>query len=251
MPIPPSISQAIRDVRRELGASPQNDRKANQTGLAVARLIQNGKQIVADAETLGEVLALSPELEAYRGKGSQVTTREFAFGLLALTDRTKERLPQSANNPGFFPREEELGDDAGDVPECLHMLSAYFFERVHGPRVRSRHAAGLRALAWQGLEAISEVCRRPEHLARALEVAADPRAADGEREAAVQFLVTYWGGDDPDEATVKLLRKLESAPASRRMLVGVMQAQIDLGLNDEFGAMVTVEDWDDAHEGKG
>lgn len=190
-------------------------------------------------------------MEAYRGKGSQFATREFAFGVVALAHRVKERLPQSAKNRELFPKEKEVSAAAGDVLQCLNMLSDHFFERVRGPRVRSRHAAGLRALAWQGLESITEVCRRPEHLAHAREVAADPRAADDEREAAVEFLVGYWGADDPDEATVAVLRELETNPACRRMLVGVMQAQIDLGLNDEFGALMAVEDWDEEQEERG
>lgn len=235
-------------MRRQLGASPKNDREAQELYFAVSELLQKGERLVADAETLGEVLALAPEVEAYRGKGSQSGAWEFASSVARLSYRAKERLPPSKKDPDSFPKEDELSAAAGDALKCLCMLSDHFFERVRGPRVRSRHVAKLRALAWQGLGRITGICRRPEHLAHALTVAANPRAADYEREAAVDFLVEYWGADAPDKATVQVLRELESEAVSRRMLVGVMQAQINLGLNDEFGALIAVEDWDEENE---
>lgn len=122
MAVSPSISKAIRALRRELDSPPGNHREAFELHSAVFQMFEKSDRIVADAEPLGEVLALAPEVAA------------------------------------------------------------------------------------------------------------------------------YWAGDEPDEATVELLRELESDPASRRMLVGVMQAQIELGLNDGFGAMLVVEDWEDRNE---
>jgi hypothetical protein len=58
-------------------------------------------------------------------------------------------------------------------------------------------------------------------------------------------LVSYWGSDDPDEATATLLHKLEENPPDRTFLLTVLRAQIELGLNDEFGALFAVEDRDD------
>ena len=100
------------------------------------------------------------------------------------------------------------------------------------------------------LARISEVLRRPEHLAHALKVAADTRASTDERQAAIGFLISYWGSDDPDEVTATLLWQLERNPPDRTFLVTVLQAQIDLGLNDEFGALASVDDWEDAEEEK-
>lgn len=253
MPIPPSISKAIRAVRREFDSPPRNHREALELELAVHRLFQKDDRLVANAETIGEVLALAPEVEAYRGKGSQSTASEFALRTAGLARRLRTRLPRSEKNPGLFPKEDEVPEDAEDVRKCLDLLIEHFSERVRGPRVRSRHAAYLRALAWQGLEWTTEFCRRPEHLAHALEVAADLQASDEERGAAVQFLAAYWywADDEPDEATVELLRELESEPGSHRMLVRVMKAQIDLGMNDGIGVMFAMEDWEDRQEGKG
>jgi hypothetical protein len=77
---------------------------------------------------------------------------------------------------------------------------------------------------------------------------ADYRASIGERTAAVGFLPEYWSGDDCDEATASLLDALTDNPPDRDFLVGVMQARIELGLEDEFGALCAVDDWDDTHE---
>jgi hypothetical protein len=69
-----------------------------------------------------------------------------------------------------------------------------------------------------------------------------------EREGAIQFLAAYWGEDDPDDATTKLLDDLEKNPANRDLLVTVLQTQIHLGLRDEIDALFAVDDWDDANE---
>ena len=79
-------------------------------------------------------------------------------------------------------------------------------------------------------------------------MAADTRAATYERQAAIGFLVEYWESDDPDEATATLLRKLEKEPPDCTFLVTVLQAQIDLGLNNEFGDLAAVDDLEDAEE---
>lgn len=67
-------------------------------------------------------------------------------------------------------------------------LGSYFFQRVQGPPVRSQHAARLRSVAWSALGQLSEITKHPEHLAHALKVAADSRATEVEREAAISFL---------------------------------------------------------------
>lgn len=105
-------------------------------------------------------------------------------------------------------------------------------------------------MAWDTLGKLADILRRPELHAHALKVAEDPRASIEERTAAVNFLPEYWGGDDPDGATVTLLEKLEKDPPDRDFLVTVLQARIELGLGDEFGAMSAIDDWDDAHEEK-
>ena len=98
------------------------------------------------------------------------------------------------------------------------------------------------------MNCLPEFSRRPEFLAYALETAADLRSPEVEREGAIQFMVDYWGEEDPDEATAALLGQLGADPPSRCFLVTVLQAQIELGLNDEIGAIFAVDAWDDAED---
>jgi len=95
---------------------------------------------------------------------------------------------------------------------------------------------------------ISGAVRDPATLALALEIAANPRLADDERENSVNFLPEFWGDDDPDDATRSLLATLKKQPPNRDFLFSVLQAQIGLGLNDNLGAMFAADDWDDANE---
>jgi hypothetical protein len=91
-------------------------------------------------------------------------------------------------------------------------------------------------------------CRRPAHLPLALETAADKRRLEVEREGAIQFLAAYWADEDPDKATIDLLEDLRKNPPNRDFLVTVLQARIELGLDDEMTALFDVEDWDDAED---
>lgn len=119
---------------------------------------------------------------------------------------------------------------------------------MQGSKVRSRLAAGLRALAWKALGHIADVLRRPAHLPHALEVAGNSQASAEERDGAIRYLVAYWAEEEPDEPTVSLLKVLEKDPPTRDFLITVLQAQIDLGLNNEFGALASAEDWDDEND---
>jgi hypothetical protein len=95
---------------------------------------------------------------------------------------------------------------------------------------------------------ICEAVREPAHLELALETAGDAKISSDVRSCAVDFIPEYRGEIDPDEATVKLLSALLTAPSSRELLVSVLQAQIDLGLSNEFAALDAVGNWDDDEE---
>ncbi|HQZ28746.1 MAG: hypothetical protein KBF76_11650 [Verrucomicrobiales bacterium] len=84
----------------------------------------------------------------------------------------------------------------------------------------------------------------------ALEIAADKRRHDEEREGAIRFLADYWADEDPDKATIDLLESLRMKPTNRSFLVTVLQAHIELGLNDEMGALFDVGEWDDAEDSR-
>ena len=248
MPVAPSVLKSIKAVRKAITSPDPNDR--HQLGLyrALCKLFQKSDEITANLESIEALLELAAEIESFRGKGSQMTANEFARSISSLTYPLKERLPQSEIDPDRFMKEAEVPASAKDVIDCLERLSAHAFSGTQGPPVRSIHAGEIRSVAWNTLKRISEILRRPEHLAHALKVAADPRASSRERQGTIGFLVAYWEGKEPDEPTANLLRELEKNPTDRTFLVTVLQAQIDLGLGSEFGALDAVEDWDDAHD---
>lgn len=235
MPVDATVRKSVEAVRERLATPPKNDGEASELFCAVDALFQESEKIAADGETLGAVLDLRAELDGYRGKGKRFAVRWFDQGVGFLAYRLLERLDEAG------PEDSASGDAAVGVAK----LADFTFGRVQGPRVRSRTEASRRAMAWETLGLVSQAMRRPEHLAHALKVAADARSAEEERTAAVGFLPEYWGEDEPDEATVSVLRALESNPASRDLLVTVLQAQIQLGLKEEFGALMAVGDWDD------
>jgi hypothetical protein len=248
LPTSPAVIKSIRLIRKILaGAPPKTERDAVLV-YAVWDLFRHSWKIAQDPESLDAILALAPEIEAFRGKGSQFSAREFFQALSFLVFSIKERLPSSESDPDTFLNENEMQPSSKDVIDMLEILAADAFRRVQGPPVRSRHAGELRAIAWDALRRITDIFRRPDHLAMALKVAADTRASLPERNAAVEFTVAYWQDDDPDEATFSMLENLAENQKDRHLLVTVLKAQIDFGINDEFGALCAVGDWDDAND---
>lgn len=245
----PSVIKSVQAVRKTL--SPLSaDRNQSDLYSTIWKLFQKSEKIVGDRESLSAVLALAAEVERCRGKGSQLAVDEFSRCVGSLAYRIKYRLPRSRTTTEFLSLEEEpreLADDT-DVLECFELLAAHTFARTQGPPVRSLRAGSLRATAWDTLGNITAILPHPEHLGHALKVAADQRASLSERNAAVSFLPEYWGGDEPDTATADLLDELMKHPPDRHFLVTVMQARIELGIDNEFGALDAVDDWDDAHE---
>ena len=248
MPVPPSLLNTIRAIRKSMTSGGGKKAADLELYLLIHKLFRKPAGIVSNAESLDAVLALAPEIEAYRGKGSQIAAREFHQRLTGLIFHAKMNRLWPENRDGRLPKENEFPPSATTGLPWSDKLSAHFFQRVQGPPVRSQLAGRFRAMAWFALGELSALGRQPEHLARALKVAADPRGADVEREGAIQFLAAYWGEDDPDEATADHLYELEENPPDRSFLVTVLQAQIDLGLTDELGALCGVGNWDDAKE---
>lgn len=245
MPVSPPVQKALRAVRREIAAPARNDHDVMELYLAIHKLRDKARRIVTDPDNLRAVLDLVPEIEAFRGKGSQVAAEAYTEMLLGLVYRVSESPPDARNG-------EEAGAEKAGMPEemvaCAGLLAEYAYGRVCGPKLRSDFQARLRAGWWRALGVLSGIIRRPEYPARALEVAGDPRARIDEREGAVLFLGAYWRDRGPDEATAELLHELEKDAPNRRFLVSVMVTQIDLGMNDEFGGMIATDAWDEAHD---
>ncbi len=248
MPASPAVLKCLQAIRKALTTPAEPGRERYELSASIMALFSESGKIVENIENLQAVLAFAPEIEAFRGKGSQYSINVFSRRLYYLVYEILERLPLSETEPEFFIRENEIPQTSQDVAACLEALAIHAFQRVQGPKVRSRQAAELRVLAWDALSHIADVLRRPEHLAHALAVGGNKQASVEERDAAVQYLAAYYADEDPDEATVSLLKALKEDPPNRELLVTVLQAQIDLGLGNEWGALSATEDWDDAHE---
>jgi hypothetical protein len=243
MPVPPATLKKIKAIREFISSGGTGVSRDLGLYLLIYKLFQNPIKILSNPETIDAILAVAEELEAYRGKGSQSGLSEFYQRLCGLLyhfsqeNGGKKLVQKILSSP---PPEPDI--------RCPEILGHFFFQRVRGAPVRSQHTARLRATAWRALGILSRISKHPEYLAHALAVAADTKAAVTEREAAIMFLPDYWDEEDPDEATTKLLYELEKNPPSRSFLVTVMQTQIELGMNDGFGAQCTVEDWEDEEE---
>ena len=165
-----------------------------------------------------------------------------------LVTQLVECLPEFDTAFSSFAEARNAVPSASATWDTLEKLAARALTCIQGPPSRSHHTNRLRADAWMQLGEICGTVRDPATLALALEIAANPRLTDDERENAVNFLHEFWGDDDPNEATRNLLAILEKNPPSRDFLISVLQAQIALGLNNNLGAMCAADDWDDANE---
>ncbi len=247
--IPRSILKSIDAIQLQLTLAKKAARQNFDLHTAILGLFRQSKKIAGGAESIKAVLALAADIEAFRGKGSQMAARKFSDGLRLLPGFVMARLPQSESTSDLVSNETKDSSSAKDALDCLERLAAHSFARTLAAPTRSEHAGLLKTAAWEVLGEISEIHRRPEYLAQALKVAAENRASSSERMAAIDFLVSYWAGDEPDEATLNLLWTLVQNPPDRSFLVTALQAQIEFGIGDEFDAMCAVDDWEDANEG--
>lgn len=252
MPLPPSIRKSIAAVRAFIASGGGEGTRDLSPYRLCHDLFQKPDQILDDSDTLDAVLALAPEIEAYRGKGSQIMQKNFNRDLGGLLYRAKLETTDHLSSTDLFSPGNEPQDSSGSPPYWAERLSDYFFERVGGKPVRSSLAGSMRYDAWLTLGELSHFYRRPEHLTLALDTAAEKQRSDEERVGAIQFLLDYWADEDPDKATIDLLENLRGNPPNRSFLVSVLQTQIELGLNDEMKALSDVDGWDDAaEEGEG
>jgi len=245
----PSARQSIHTIRELISSPP--DKKAsdgNSLFFPIHHLGTRWEELVKDPSLMTEVLEVAEEILKFRGKGSQGGARHISqlFGLLVM--RLVECLPEFDTTFGSFAEARNAIPSASATWDALEKFAARASACIQGPPSRSRHTDRLRSDAWMQLGTICGAVSDPTALALALEIAANPRLTANERENAVNFLPEFWGDDEPDESTKNLLTSLENEPPSRAFLITVLQAQIQLGLNDNLGAMFAADDWDDADE---
>lgn len=245
----PTVQSSITAIRQALALDPEKQKSSDfRLSHAIGTLYRLSDDIAGDRNLLEDVVQVATEVQAFRGKGCQSAARQITQLLYNVASSVMDRLPQSETTPEFFPTANDMPPSGMVELEKLRLLAARAFACVQGPPARSQQASFLRVESWKQLGLIAEIDRQPAHLDHALKVAADKRAAVREREAAVSFLPDYWGGNDPDKATRSLLAQLKVTPPDRDCLVTVLRARIDLGLDNEFGALCAVDEWDDADD---
>lgn len=249
MPASPTPEEAIASIRRLISHPPeQSAAYGNGLYFAIHKLGQQSEQIAEDPGLMSAVLELSGEITAYRGKGRQMAARYMTQIIGYLTILLTGELRHSGERIVTITAARDADPSSKGKWDALEMLAVHAVDCIGGPPSRSQHTDRLRSEAWVQLCMIAEVVREPAHLELALETAGDAKISSDVRESAVDFIPEYWGEIDPDEATVKLLSAVQTAPSTRGLLVSVLQAQIDLGLSNEFAALAAVGDWDDDEE---
>jgi hypothetical protein len=245
----PSARKSIETIR-ELISSPPDKKSSNDNSLffTIHHLSQRWEEIARNPSLLTDVLEVAEGISKFRGKGSQNAARGISQLFCYLVTQLVERLPEFDTVFSSFAEARSAIPSASATWDMLEKLTARALACIQGPPSRSHHTNRLRADAWMQLGEVCGTVRDPATLALALEIAANLRLAEDERENAVNFLPEFWGDADSDEATRSLLATLEKKPPSRDFLISVLQAQIDLGLNDSFGALCATDDWDDANE---
>ena len=78
MPASPTVLKSIRAIRKLLATPGVTRDHGHHLYGAVNQLFQKSKEIVENLESIQAVLAFAPEIEAYRGKGSQSTIVDFS-----------------------------------------------------------------------------------------------------------------------------------------------------------------------------
>lgn len=78
MPANPSVLESIQEVRKAITAAGKTGWREYEVSSTISDLFRLSEKIVGDIETLGAVLAFAPEIEAYRGKGSQSAASDFS-----------------------------------------------------------------------------------------------------------------------------------------------------------------------------
>jgi len=249
MPDSPTAEEAIANIRSLITRPPeQSAAYGNGLHFAIHQLGEQSRQIAGDPELMSAVLELSEEISAYRGKGCRIAAIRMARVFEYLTILLTDELRHSGERAVSIAAARDADPSAKGTWEALERLAARAVGCIGGPASRSLHIDRLRTDAWTQLSMIAEVVREPAHLELALETGGDAKISSDVRESAVGFIPEYWGEIDPDEATVKLLSAVQTAPSTRGLLVSVLQAQIDLGLSNEFAALAAVGDWDDDKE---
>ncbi len=247
----PTIIESSIATIRELISSPSAKAKdqLSQIYQAAYKLQINGQEFISNPALFDDVLKLSEEMAAYRGKGSQNGAKHMTRLFSSILFHLEQELPEPEIPFPSFKDARETIPSENVKWELLAKLATRALAILQSPPSRSRHSSDLKSDAWSQLADVAQWVRDPHWLALAHKAAAEPKNLPPERHAALEFITMFFRADEEiEKATIDLLRELQRKEKDRGILVGIMQAQIELGLNSEFGAMDVLENFDDAEK---
>jgi hypothetical protein len=208
--------------------------------------------VLTDPAMMDDLLTFWKSILQYRGEGGQFMARELTEFVASLSRHAVNGLSLYMQDIEEWPEVADLDKDREMVDrfQCLRRLMDEAISFVQGPYSRSRHQSVLRSEMWRLLGTASAVVADPRVLEAALNVAADRKVSSIERIAAVEALVAFCGEDmEPTDEMIEVLDWIcnDEKLMDRTLLVTALQAKIELGIDDEFGALNAVDKWDDAH----
>ena len=248
--MPTIIESSISTIRKLISSPPAKaNEQLSQIHQAAHKLQTNCEKFITDPARLDDLLSLSEEMAAYRGKGSQNGAQLLSRIFCGILYRLEEKFPEPEPPFPSFEKARETIPSENVKWDLLAKLATRALAILQGPPSRSHQTDDLKSDAWSQLEGIAHWVRDPAWLALAHKAVAGPKNRSRERQAALGFITMFFRADEEiEKATIDLLRELQRKEKDRGILVGIMQTQIELGLNSEFGAMDVMENFDDTEK---
>jgi len=220
-----SADTLIRSIRAmtQRDKNSYDARQEQETRFSFYKKIHNlGEHVSVFAEefsALDSLLSLAPDIEAYRGKGSQNLSADFVRLLQYITDLAIGEIPTKKPNC----------PDA-EITAPFKRISSYALGQVVGKRVRSKRMADLRRDHWQILEDIAERVHVQEIIELARRVACDEKASTPERRGALSCLLSNCHADEADKETQSIIEQIRKSPPDRDFLFMILDAEVNLGI---------------------
>lgn len=228
--------------------SPTNDGNQLSPFALIFKLQECAPAFLEHPDAIDQLLEIAPQIESYRGKGSQIIGDGLPKILHCIF-----AVYQFSNHP------DQHTDDSQPTQAdllTLKKIADFALTRVrgNGKVLRSRRIAQLRNNYWEILTDISDVFSLPEALALAIQIAPNIKASLTERRGAIDYLLNYLSFEDApgDERTTtevkSIITSIRENPPSRDILFQILDSEVNSGEIDEMSALFELEEYDDVNE---
>jgi hypothetical protein len=199
-------------------------------------------------EALDLLIEFIPEIESFRGKGSQTMNGK-------LPQILHTTLFEYAYKNPVSPRTKDSYPEATALP-ALKKIARLALPRAVGDekKLRSQRAAEFRKNYWKLLTDLANSFLMPEAVQAAKNVTANGKRSVTEREGALRFLLTHQAllrateGEEEDTEIKALVATLRDAPPSEDILFLILNHGVESGTISEMTALIELEDWREAHD---